>query len=73
MSAPGSSLAGPVPHRREVERDILTLPLTRRQRIIYLLVDGQRTLADLSRCSGQTLQEVMWMVKELQAQELLDL
>ena len=73
MSSPGPNLAGLVPHRREVDRNILTLPLTRHQRIIYLLVDGHRTFADLSRCSGQTLQEVTWIIKELQAKALLDL
>jgi Domain of unknown function (DUF4388) len=72
-SAPGPNLAQPVPHRREVDRDVLTLPLTRRQRVIYLLVDGQRTLVDLSRCSGQTQQEVEWIVQELQAKALLDI
>jgi hypothetical protein len=51
----GPGLAWPVPHRRDVARDVLTLLLTRRQRVMYLLVDGHRTLADLSRCSGKTL------------------
>jgi hypothetical protein len=71
--SPGPGEAGPVPHRRDVGRDVLTLPLTRRQRVIYLLVDGHRTLADLSRCSGKTLQEVEWIVKELQVQALVDI
>jgi uncharacterized protein DUF4388 len=70
---PEPSLAWQIPHRRDVGRDVLTLPLTRRQRVIYLLIDGHRTLADLSRCSGKTLQEVEWIMRELQAQELVDL
>lgn len=72
-SLPGPGLAWQVPHRRDEDRDVLTLPLIRRQRVMYLLVDGHRTLADLSRCSGKTLQDVEFIVRELQAQGLVDL
>jgi hypothetical protein len=47
------------------------LPLTRRQRFIYLLVDGRRTIADLSRCTGKNIQEVQLILGELQEQGLV--
>jgi hypothetical protein len=60
-----------VPQKRGVERDVLSLPLTRRQRFIYLLVDGRRTIADLSRCTGKNIQEVQLILRELQEQGLV--
>ena len=60
-----------VPQKRGVERDVLSLPLTRRQRLIYLLVDGRRTIADLSRCTGKNAQEVQLILRELQEQGLV--
>ncbi len=70
-NAPG--LEWLVPQKRDVDRDVLSLPLTRRQRFIYFLVDGQRTLSDLSRCTGKTIQEIELILKELQAQGLVDI
>lgn len=61
------------PQKRDVGRDVLSLPLTRRQRFIYFLVDGQRTLSDLSRCTGKTIQEIELILKELQAQGLVNI
>lgn len=61
------------PQKRDVGRDVLSLPLTRRQRFIYFLVDGQRTMSDLSRCTGKTIQEIELILKELQAQGLVSL
>jgi hypothetical protein len=60
-----------VPQKRGVERDVLSLPLTRRQRFIYLLVDGRRTIADLSRCTGKNVQEVQLILGELQEHGLV--
>lgn len=60
-----------VPKRRGSDRDILSLPLTRRQRLIYLLVDGRRTISDLSRCTGKSIQEVERILSELREQDLL--
>jgi len=62
-----------VPQKREVERDVLSLPLTRRQRFIYFLVDGRRTVADLSRCTGKNIQEVELILSELQEQGLVNI
>ncbi len=60
-----------VPQKRGVEREVLSLPLTRRQRFIYFLVDGRRTIADLSRCTGKDMQEVELILSELQEQGLV--
>lgn len=70
-SAPG--LEWLAPQKRDVGRDVLSLPLTRRQRFIYFLVDGQRTMSDLSRCTGKTIQEIELILKELQAQGLVNI
>ena len=60
-----------VPQKRNVDRDVLSLPLTRRQRFIYFLVDGRRTISDLSRCTGKNIQEVELILRELQEQGLV--
>lgn len=70
-SAPG--LEWLTPQKRDVGRDVLSLPLTRRQRFIYFLVDGKRTMSDLSRCTGKNIQEIELILKELQAQGLVDI
>ena len=70
-NAPG--LEWLTPQKRDVGRDVLSLPLTRRQRFIYFLVDGQRTLSDLSRCTGKNIQEIELILKELQAQGLVNI
>ncbi|MGH2497501.1 MAG: DUF4388 domain-containing protein [Ktedonobacteraceae bacterium] len=61
------------PQKRDVGRDVLSLPLTRRQRFIYFLVDGKRTMSDLSRCTGKNIQEIELILKELQAQGLVNI
>jgi len=70
-NAPG--LEWLVPQKRDVGRDVLSLPLTRRQRFIYFLVDGQRSMSDLSRCTGKTIPEIELILKELQAQGLVNI
>ena len=59
------------PQKRDVGRDVLSLPLTRLQRHIYFLVDGHRTLSDLSRCTGKSIQEIELVLRELQTQGLV--
>jgi hypothetical protein len=73
VSSPAPGLEWLAPQKRDVGRDVLSLPLTRRQRFIYFLVDGQRTMADLSRCTGKTIPEIELILKELQAQGLVDI
>ena len=60
-----------VPQKRGIEREVLSLPLTRRQRFIYFLVDGRRTVTDLSRCTGKNIQEIELILSELQEQGLV--
>ncbi len=73
-SNPFSSPSGTerlVPQKRRMVEDVLSLPLTRRQRYIYFLVDGHRTLTDLSRTTGKSIQEVELILRELQEQGLI--
>ncbi len=60
-----------VPQKRGIEREVLALPLTRRQRFIYFLVDGRRTVADLARCTGKNTQEIELILSELREQGLV--
>jgi len=60
-----------VPQKRGVEREVLALPLTRRQRFVYFLVDGRRTIADLARCTGKNSQEIELILSELREQGLV--
>jgi hypothetical protein len=60
-----------VPQKRRVGEDVLSLPLSRRQRYIYFLVDGHRSVSDLSRTTGKTVQEVELVLRELQEQGLI--
>jgi len=62
-----------VPQKRGIEREVLALPLTRRQRFIYFLVDGRRTVSDLARCTGKNTQEIELILSELQKQGLVAL
>lgn len=54
-----------IPHKIGVPQQALSLPLTHRQRMIYLLINGQRTVADLSRTSAKTIPEVEKILQEL--------
>jgi hypothetical protein len=62
-----------VPQKRSTEHDVLSLPLTRPQRFIYFLVDGRRTVSDLSRCTGKNIQEIELILRELQTQGLVNI
>ena len=70
-SSPAPDLEWLRPQKRDVGWDVLSLPLTRLQRHIYFLVDGHRTLPDLSRCSGKSIQEIELVLRELQMQGLV--
>lgn len=60
-----------IPRKLDSAREVLSLPLTRPQRSIYLLIDGQRTLSDISRCTRKSLQEIERLVSELQEHGLI--
>lgn len=67
----GPGAEHPVPRKVEPECDISSLFLTRRQRLIYFLVDGQHTVADLARTTNKTLLEIGAILGELQEQGLI--
>ncbi|HEY1352883.1 MAG TPA: DUF4388 domain-containing protein [Ktedonobacteraceae bacterium] len=60
-----------IPHKLGASPQTRALPLTHRQRIIYLLINGQRTIADLSRTSGKTVPEVEEILQALQYHGLI--
>jgi len=60
-----------IPQKLGKERNVLSLPLTRPQRSIYLLVDGRRTISDLSRCTRKSLPEIERLLSELQERGLI--
>jgi len=65
ISRPLSNVEQLVPHRSQVKQDVLSLPLTRVQRAVYLLVDGKRSVVDLARCIGKSIQIVVKLLNEL--------
>lgn len=60
-----------MPQKVGPERDALSLPLSRRQRLIYFLVDGRHSVGDLARCSNKSALEVELILSELQEQGLI--
>ncbi|HEY0753425.1 MAG TPA: DUF4388 domain-containing protein [Ktedonobacteraceae bacterium] len=62
-----------VPVKVGPERDIFSLGLTRRQRLIYFLIDGQRNVGDLARTTNKTVLETEVIINELQDQGLITL
>ena len=72
----GNSLPGMeqrVPRKVALRHNILNLPLTRRQRLIYFLIDGQRTIGDVARCANKSIIEVEPTLTELYQQGLISL
>lgn len=61
------------PRKLGNDREVLSLPLTRPQRSIYMLVNGHRTIADLSRCMRKSLLEVERLLTELQERGLISI
>lgn len=62
-----------IPQKVEPEREISSLYLTRRQRLVYFLVDAQRTVADLAQTTNKTVLEIELILGELQEQGLITL
>jgi hypothetical protein len=60
-----------IPLKHGPERDIFSLGLTRRQRLIYFMIDGQRTVGEIARTTNKTVLEVEIIVDELQQQGLI--
>jgi hypothetical protein len=70
-STPG--LEWVIPKRLGGERDVLSLPLTRPQRSIYMLVNGSRTISDLARCTRKSVQEIERLLIELRERGLISI
>lgn len=62
-----------VPKRQKVKEDVLSLPLTRPQRYVYLLSDGRRNIEDIARCTRRSIQEVARLLLELKEKDLIAL
>lgn len=60
-----------IPRKLVTEQNVLALPLTRPQRSLYMLVDGHRTIADLSRFTHKSVQEVAQQLKGLREYGLI--
>lgn len=65
MPALRPEVLGAVPYRTVVADQVDQLPLDRRERMVLLLVDGQRSLADLSRLTRRTEREVYAVLQHL--------
>lgn len=55
-----------VPQRTALAEQVERLPLDRRERMVLLLVDGQRTVADLSRLTRRSEAEVQAVLSHLE-------
>ena len=60
-----------IPQKIGLEQQTLSSALSHRQRLVYFLVNGQRTIVDVSRCSGKTILEVEEILHELQRMGLV--
>ncbi|MGB8345296.1 MAG: DUF4388 domain-containing protein [Ktedonobacteraceae bacterium] len=60
-----------IPRRINKEQNVLSLPLTRPQRSIYMLIDSHRSISDLARCTRKTIQEIERLLSELQERGLI--
>ena len=61
-----------VPQKLGNDRHALSLPLTRPQRLIYMLIDGRRTISDICRCTRKSVQEVGQLLIELREHGLIN-
>jgi hypothetical protein len=62
-----------IPQRLMKDKSVLSLPLTRLQRSVYLLVDGRRTVSDLARCIRKSVPEISRLLSELRERGLVSL
>jgi hypothetical protein len=61
-----------VPVRTAISERIDQLPLDRRERMVLLLVDGQRTISDLMRLVRRSQQEVVSVLQHLRMLGLVE-
>lgn len=62
-----------IPRKISMYKDVMSLSLTRLQRSVYLLIDGQRTVADLARFTGKGIPEVVQIIVDLRARNLVSM
>lgn len=62
-----------IPQKLGNDRNVLSLPLTRPQRSIYLLIDGKRSVSDLARCTRKSFQEIERLLSELRERGLISI
>lgn len=55
-----------VPRSLDSPPSFLPLSLTRRQRVVYFLIDDQRTIARIASCCNKTCTEIEIILAELQ-------
>lgn len=60
-----------VPHKVSMQQDVMSLSLTRLQRSVYLLIDGHRSVGDIARFTGKGIPEVMQIILDLRARNLV--
>lgn len=60
-----------VPRKRQPPPNILSFSLTRRQRLLYFMIDGRLTVGDLARCLNRSEREIELLLSELLEQELV--
>ncbi len=61
-----TGLLSVIPQRTMVSEQIDQLPLDRRERMVLLLVDGQRTVADLARLTRRAEAELQSVLIHLE-------
>jgi hypothetical protein len=66
MQPAATGLLTIVPQRTAVAQQVDLLPLDRRERMVLLLVDGQRTVADLARLTRRTEPELQSVLTHLE-------
>ena len=69
----GYDVATLVPYRLSQQADVMSLSLNRLQRSVYLLVDGQRSVADLARFTGKRIPDILQTLVELRARNLVNM
>jgi hypothetical protein len=76
--APGGDAINPQalllrPRRTNMAERVDQLPLDRRERMVLLLVDGQRTMADLARLTRRSERELLAVLDYLAGLGLVEL
>jgi hypothetical protein len=61
-----------IPERTTMSAQVDQLPLDRRERMVLLLVDGQRTVSDLTRLIRRSQQEVYAVLYHLRLLRLIE-